>query len=244
MEFKLRTAEGAFKGTELAQADSRGCLVSVSGTDGSGKTTLIRTLRKSLESAGYMVKTFKLPSTGAKKLKFFQTYRYCPLSSVKSGAVDIFSVCVALMGDRLSTIRTEIVPALRRGEIVIVDRYLFTVLGEYLIHDPVLGAEYDLLRQLVQQFPRPDLIVFTDVPWEIAANRILARPNDDPRDADEDILRRRIHVFRYLCACFNGVRINTTAGVPATMKAVLDLLRPHLQRKELALNLKRSRTNV
>jgi dTMP kinase len=225
----LVRARAGFTGLQLVKHGLPGKLISVSGTDGSGKTTTLRTLAAYYRSQGRQVHTFKLPSRQAKNLKPFISYRYKPLEAVASAEVDIFALCITLLGDRLSTVRSEIIPLLCKGVTVLVDRYLFTVLGEFLLHDPPLGREYELLRHIVALFPQPDLMIFTSVSQETAAARILARPHDNSADAHHEVLQRRMLVFRHLQQAFGGVEVKTDRGVADALKQILK----YISEKEL-----------
>jgi dTMP kinase len=211
----------AFADITLLPHGGRGRLITISGTDGSGKTTTLRVLNKYLRANGVSTKIYKVPSQEAKRLPCFESYRSDPLHSVASGRVDIFSLCLVTLGDRLFTIRTEILPRLRRGITVLVDRYLFSVLVEYLIHAPPQRDELDAIRRIVEKFPAPDLAVFAHAPFERVIERLHARSEADHVDADLELLRRRNAAFHALQRCFRGSLISTGRSVPSTLQSIV-----------------------
>jgi sugar/nucleoside kinase (ribokinase family)/thymidylate kinase len=201
----------------------RGKLVSISGIDGSGKTTTLRTMRRYLESRGQPCRIFKLPSREIKASSWFLAYNQDPFRARERG-VDYAALCTMLLGDRLNTIRTQVIPHLERGVFVLVDRYLFTPLAELLLFDDDLST-VEAIKGLAQQFPAPDLAILTDTPLEIARRRIHARPEERTLALDTDLFERRIAAFETIGAANGAVTVPTQ-----DLASTVAVLRPHLNR--------------
>ncbi|MGA5896265.1 dTMP kinase [Streptomyces venetus] len=200
-----------------------GTLISFDGVDGSGKTTTTRMTRAYLRACGRTVRGFKLPSRELKASRWFRTYNVDPFGSVHVGEVDPLAMCCAVLGDRLMTVRTRILPALRAGRVVVVDRYLFTPLGELLIHR-VPAETRAVVEPLIACFPAPDLSVFTTVSAQEASARVRSRPaeRDDPLTLD--VYEHRVDAFRQLALSNGGLLLDTALGQRRTFEELM----PHL----------------
>ncbi|MGH9346366.1 MAG: PfkB family carbohydrate kinase [Vicinamibacterales bacterium] len=208
---------------EIRPHGRRGRLITISGIDGSGKTTSLRIIRGYLESKGRPCRAFKMPSREIKASSWFVRYNKDPLRAHKAG-VDYGARCVMLMGDRLNTIRTQVLPLLERGVFVLVDRYLLTPLAELMVFD-CDASTVDVIKSIAQQFPAPDLCLRTCTSVAIATGRIRERPQERDLTIDADLLARRSAAFEAI-----GVA-NGTVGVPTQdLASTFAFLKPHLDR--------------
>ena len=66
--------------------------------------------------------------------------------------------------DRRDHLKREILPALKRGEIVVCDRYMFSTMA----FQQVQGIPLEKIEKMHRGMPVPDLTVVLDVPAEIA----------------------------------------------------------------------------
>lgn len=187
-----------------------GLLISFEGIDGAGKTTTIRKVSRNLKRRGYRVHIFKLPSNECKKLALFTEYKRSPLTAEVEGRVDIFSMFLAVVGDRLNTIRTKILPLLAKGHAVIVDRYLYSAICEALISSRQLTIDqWQIISSIVKQFPTPDLAFFNRVSFIEARKRINRREAEKNDFIDPLLFGKRIDAFEMLRIHFNGILIDT-----------------------------------
>ncbi|MEV0640149.1 hypothetical protein AB0I77_35485 [Streptomyces sp. NPDC050619] len=115
------------------------------------------------------------------------------------------------------TVRARILPALRAGRVVVVDRYLFTPLGEVLIQR-VPAETRAVVEPLIACFPAPDLSVFTTVSAREASARVRRRAaeRDDPLGLD--VYEQRVDAFRRLASSNGGLLLDTTRGSAAPFK--------------------------
>lgn len=209
---------------QLAPHGLPGKLLAIDGVDGSGKTTTSRLIRAYLRSQGIVVKGFKLPSRELKSSSWFIRYSRDPLAAVQHGDVDLLGMCSAVLGDRLITVRRSILPQLLLGRAVVVDRFLYTPLGELLIHGGG-SAGWPVVEPLVRCFPKPDLTVFTDVSADEAMKRVHSREYEAEDRLPGEVYVRRVSAFRKLAEANVPVLLDTSAG----LRHSFELLLPHLR---------------
>ena len=216
--------------TELATGGcpEQGLLVSFEGVDGSGKTTSIRRLRAHLERSGYRVHVYKLPSREAKQLALFRDYKEDPLTAEAEGRVDILAMFLAVAGDRLNTISTRIQPLLRRGDAVIVDRFLYSALCEALISSArITPRRWGLIADVVAEFPTPHIAFFNRVSLIEATRRIHSREAERDLYVDPVLFNRRIDTFERLRRQFSGVLIDTALDDHSCFKIMTGAVEKH-----------------
>jgi thymidylate kinase len=200
-----------------------GKLIAVSGIDASGKTTLIRCVAAALRSRSYVTKRYKFPSRHLKETALFREFDRDRQGSLERGVVDPFGLTMVLIGDRLLTLRNQVRRNLLAGHRVIVDRYLFTTLVEFLLLQHS-AAERRVIWSSTEMFPRPDCYLVADVPVSVAADRLRGRGGAEADSVDLTGMSARAHLFREFARSNDGVLIRTDVGLPQTMKLVSDRL--------------------
>lgn len=198
-----------------------GLLVSFSGVDGSGKTTSIRRLKTNLRKMGYRVRVFKLPSNDCKRLRLFTEYKRDPLTAESEGRVDIFSMFLAVTGDRLNTIRTRILPLLDDGYAVIVDRYLYSALCETVISsNGFTSTQWRVISDVLSEFPSPHVAFFNRVSFIEARKRINSREAERDDFVDPVLFNKRIDTFEVIRGHFGGVLVDTALDEHSCFKII------------------------
>jgi len=140
---------------------SRGVFICIEGLDGCGKTTqaklLVRRLRKSCDAI-YTAE----PSRG-KIGRFIK--KHC-LHGDKRGS----SVVEALLfaADRSEHVENTVLPALRKGQIVVSDRYVYSSLA----YQGATGLDLGWIKNINEHAIRPDLAIFIDVEPETVVQRL------------------------------------------------------------------------
>lgn len=87
----------------------------------------------------------------------------------KRTAIDALSMTVLVSGDRLITLNEEVVPALKRGEWVLCNRYTYT--GNICCSDPII-------QSISERFIQPDLAILAAADLMTVKNRVLSRPTE------------------------------------------------------------------
>ncbi|MBQ8848327.1 MAG: dTMP kinase [Candidatus Gastranaerophilales bacterium] len=140
-----------------------GLLIVVEGTDGSGKSTQVNMLSQYIkdECYGCIVsewKTSRLISgviNDAKERNMLNTTTYSLLYA-------------ADYADRLEN---NIIPALKAGFVVLMDRYIYTA----YVRDSVRGHDIKWVKELYSFAPKPDLVFYLNVAPDILIKRLIKK---------------------------------------------------------------------
>ena len=152
-----------------------GLLIVIEGTDGSGKSTQLELLKKSIQDKSYGVmvsewKTSRLIANvidDAKDRNLLNATTYSLLYA-------------ADFADRLENL---IIPALKSGFIVLLDRYFYTALAR----DVVRGQDIEWVKNLYEYAPEPDLVFYLDMPVDILLKRIIGTTGLDFYESGRDV---------------------------------------------------------
>ena len=141
--------------------NGRGVFICIEGLDGCGKTTHAKRLEKKLWKSHKAVYTAE-PSRG--RIGTFIRKRY--LYSKKR----LSSIAEALLfaADRFEHVENEILPALRRGKLVISDRYIYSSLA----YQGASGVSLEWIEKINRHALRADLALFIDVDPKIVMRRL------------------------------------------------------------------------
>jgi dTMP kinase len=205
-----------------------GVLVTVDGIDGSGKTTLITAIRDYLREQdlrAVRAVVYTMPSQDARRLRYFRTYAEDHEAALAQASVDFVALCFVLLGDRLMTIRTQIIDHLKHGDWILCDRYIYTAFAE-LSFIGCSDDERDALLRLARLFPAPDLPIITDAPTNIAIDRIRQRPEEANKPASAAIFEQFAEGFRQLRVDNRLLLISTGSS----SSAAFEQLRPEIDR--------------
>jgi len=138
-----------------------GLLVVIEGTDGSGKSTQIELLKRSIENQSYgvMVSEWKTSKLIADVIDDAKDRNLL-------NATTFSLIYAADFADRLEN---QIIPALKAGFIVLLDRYTYTA----FTRDVVRGQDIDWVKKLYDYAPEPDLVFYLDMPVDVLLKRII-----------------------------------------------------------------------
>lgn len=140
-----------------------GLLIAIEGIDGAGKSTLARGLADLLEQAGAEVVLSKEPTDGPWGTRL--------RASAATGRLSPEEEVDLLLRDRRQHVEERVVPALERGEVVILDRYFPSMVA----YQGAAGLPVDELLHLNAFAPRPHLLLLLDLPPATGLARIRAR---------------------------------------------------------------------
>lgn len=150
----------------LTVNNTDGYLIAVDGPNGAGKSTLIEAIKSKMESKGYTVYLTREP-TDTELGRFIRKF-----AEDHSG----ISLACLVAADRYEHILNEIIPKLKKGMIVITDRYILSS----LILQEMDGVSEEFILELNSEIVRPDLqlAVFADeevLQRRLAERRVLTR---------------------------------------------------------------------
>lgn len=142
-------------------SDYPGKLIVIEGTDGVGRTTHADLLKKWLEVEGYGVAVSEWKSSNLIAQAIDKAKSKNALNTIT------FSLLYATdLADRLNK---EIIPALKAGFFVIVDRYYYTAFAR----DIVRGADPSWVKKIYNFAPEPDLVFYLKMNLDDLLKRII-----------------------------------------------------------------------
>jgi dTMP kinase len=140
---------------------SKGVFICIEGLDGCGKTTQAKLLVRRLERNYDAVYTAE-PSSG-KIGKFIK--KHCLHSDKRSSGV---VEALLFAADRFEHVENTILPALKKGEIVVSDRYVYSSLA----YQGATGLDIEWIEKINEHAMRPDLAIVIDVEPGTAVQRL------------------------------------------------------------------------
>lgn len=140
-----------------------GLLIVIEGTDGSGRSSQVNLLSQYIKNKCYgctvsQWKTSRLISgviNEAKEKNMLNTTTYSLLYAA----------------DYTDRLENEIIPALKAGFVVLMDRYIYTA----YVRDSVRGHNIEWVKNLYEFAPEPDLVFYLNVPVDILIKRLIAK---------------------------------------------------------------------
>lgn len=154
--------------------------ISFEGPDGSGKSTQTRLLAAALRKRGLPVTETREP--GGTPLG--ESVRELLLSPSAPEATPL-AMALLLSSARAQLVSQVIKPSLRRGDIVIADRYADSTTA-YQCYG--LGLDMNVVRQLRRLATgglSPEVVVYVDVPPDVGLRRVSARGGRNRLDRRE-----------------------------------------------------------
>ncbi|MGI6251766.1 MAG: dTMP kinase [Anaerolineaceae bacterium] len=138
-----------------------GKLIVLEGTDGVGRSTQIKLLRRWLEDEGYAVS-----DTGLTRSELTAE----GLDQAKSGhTLGPLTMSLFYLADFADRLENQIIPALQAGFIVLSDRYFYSVIAR----DSIRGIEKNWARGLYGIALKPDLILYMKASVPTLVSRLI-----------------------------------------------------------------------
>ncbi len=185
-------------------------LIVVEGIDGSGKSTLVRFLVEELRKRGYDVVSFKEPTDS----EWGRRVREENLSPEEE--LELF------LKDREWNVKNNIVPSLKSGKIVVMDRYYHSTIA----YQGAKGIDVDYIRKLNEKFPKPDLVIVLDVDPETALKRIEGKRKPSKFE-DVEYLRKVREIY---LSMDDVVVVDAERPIEVVKRDVLDLVLRHISK--------------
>lgn len=189
------------------------CIITIEGTDCSGKNTQSEELIKKLKSMGKKVKIFSFPKYNSPTGKIVAE---CYLgrgveSFFPEGApnVDPLISCVYYAANRREAFLKEIEFELDKNDYIILDRYTTSNMGHQAskgktkkekdkILEYIENLEFNLL-----ELPRPDAVIFLHMPYKAACELKKHREVLDDLEKSESHLKAAEENYLYVCKKYN-----------------------------------------
>ena len=144
--------------------EDSGLFIVIEGIDGTGKSTQAKMLQQALQQAGKTVVLDHEPSDGP--------YGKILRDSATTGRLSPQEELDLFHKDRKHHVDELIMPALKRGETVILDRYYFSTMA----YQGQRGFDKDEIRETNLSFaPNPHILFILDLDVDLARERIGVR---------------------------------------------------------------------
>lgn len=217
-----------------------GKIIAIEGIDGSGKNTQSNNILKAYQTQGLKVSKMSFP---AYEKTFFGKEVGHYLNGRFGGIDDVHPKLSAMLyaGDRFEC-KPELQRKLADGEVVILDRYVHSNVGYQTAKLPV--EERAELRRWIEQLeydvyglPKPDVVIFLDVPPATSAELVLKKEARSYTDKKKDLheendsyLAKVYSVFKEIAAsddrwvtinCFTDGQLRTQEDIFQNIQNVL-----------------------
>ena len=152
-----------------------GLLIVIEGTDGSGKSTQLELLKKSIQAQSYgvMVSEWKTSRLIANVID----------DAKERNLLNATTFSLLYAADFADRLENQIIPALKSGFIVLLDRYYYTALAR----DVVRGQDIEWVKNLYDYAPEPDLIFYLDMPVDVLLKRIIGTTGLNYYESGRDV---------------------------------------------------------
>lgn len=152
-----------------------GLLIVIEGTDGSGKSTQLELLKRSIQdkSYGVMVSEWKTSRLIANVID----------DAKERNLLNATTYSLLYAADFADRLENQIIPALKSGFVVLLDRYYYTALAR----DVVRGQDIDWVKNLYDYAPEPDLIFYLDMPVDVLLKRIIGTTGLNYYESGRDV---------------------------------------------------------
>jgi dTMP kinase len=169
----------------MTRAQRKGAFIVLEGLDGAGTSTQMQRLAASLRSSGHRVTATGEPSDLPIGQLIRRALRRRLPGRARGQTLTHQALALLFAADRLDHLHQQILPALRKGEVVLCDRYLLSSLVyQGLTTRPAWVSQINRLAVL------PDLTLFIDVDPRTAAARRAKRGKEAELFEDEQMQRK------------------------------------------------------
>lgn len=181
----------------MKQYNYPGKFVAVEGLDGSGQSTQVELIKEYLGAKGREVVITKEPTTASPVSHW--------LRDALAKKIDIAALTLQELfaKDRQHHLESLIIPALKKGKVVISDRYAFSSFA----FGQAAGCQLEKLIKLNEDFLMPDIVFFLDVRPKICIERIKKRGSKRMLFEKQKMLARVYQNFKDLTKQFPEVKV-------------------------------------
>ena len=197
----------------------KGKLIIIEGSDGSGKATQTKKLYDRLEQNNYNIKKVEFPNYNSESSALVKMYLRGDFGK-HAEDVDPYICSTFFAVDRYASFKTEWEEFYNNGGIIICDRYTTSNMihqaskMEVEERDKYLEWLNDLEFNLYK-IPKPDCVIFLDVPVEMSQklmkdrnNKITGESEKDIHESDFDYLKKSYENSLYIAKKYDWQRIN------------------------------------
>ena len=162
--------------------------ITFEGTEGSGKTTVLREITKRLQEGRYI--TTREPGG----VPIAEAIRSVILDE-RSTAMDEWTEAYLYTAARRQHLIERVIPALNEGKVVLCDRFIDSSLA-YQGYARGLGIDtVESINRIVIGTYMPDVTIYFDVPPEVGLQRIFKNRSDEVNRFDQESLNFHKKVY-------------------------------------------------
>ena len=194
-------------------------LIAIEGIDGSGKSTIANYLKEELEKEGFRVVVYKEPTNSVHGQKIRQSF---------NNRLDAHKELELFLLDRKHDVEKNILPALKKGYIIVMDRYYYSTIA----YQGARGIDIDKIKKMNEKIaPKPDLVIILDVKPEIGIRRIKERGDKPNKFEDLEYLEKVRKIFLEL-KDDNIVIVDANKNIEFVKNEVLRAIKKFLKFKD------------
>lgn len=159
-----------------------GFLISFEGSEGSGKTTQIKSLAERIEKSGREIVTTREPGGTpiGEHIRNLLKYEECANAMCPETELLLFAA------SRAQLVRELIEPSIKAGKIVLCDRYLDSTTVYQGVARQISADPVQMINRFAVGDRVPDLTVVVDVPAEVGLARARGRSNEKPDRMEQE----------------------------------------------------------
>ncbi len=199
-----------------------GLLVAFEGVDGAGKTTQATRLLERLQAMGFEAILTKEPTDSEYGRRIRQIAREGRIGITAEEELDLF------LKDRQLDVTETLEPVLKRGGIVLMDRYYFSNIA----YQGALGLDPQHIQKVNEErFPTPDLTLLFVIAPEDSTRRIA-----EGREGGTNLGYEKLDFLKQVEAVYESIqspgltRIDATRSLDAVSEQIWTALAPLLER--------------
>lgn len=187
-------------------------LIVLEGLDGSGKGTQTALLAQALVKRGYPLRQVTFPDYDSPSSALVRMYLDGEFGS-DPGDVNAYAASAFYAVDRFASFRRDWKADYDRGSVILCDRYVTSNMVYQMGKAP--REEWDQYLAWMEDFeygklglPKPDLVLFLDMPVEVSQKLLLQRYHGD--SGKKDIHESHLEFLRSCgeCARYAGERLH------------------------------------
>ena len=155
-------------------------LINLEGIDGCGKSTQSKFLMEKFEENKEKTIILKEPTNGKYGKKLWEM-----LSGKREATTE--QILDLFVMDRKEHVNNKINPALKKGKIVLMDRYYYSTMA----YQAAAGIDVNRIRKDNEFAPKPDIVLIFDLPVDLAMKRVIGHSVADVFEKEEHLEKVR-----------------------------------------------------
>ena len=184
---------------------TKGILITLEGSEGAGKTTILQQILPILTQVGVAILTTREPG-GIRIAENIREIILAPENTAIDGKTELLLFAAA----RRQHLNEKVRPALAEGEIVIIDRFIDSSVAYQGYARGIDVADVEMINNFATDGLLPDLTLYFDVDTEIGLSRVMSGNREVNRlDLEAKEMHQKVRAGYQAIAKANPERIVT-----------------------------------